>query len=259
MRTGPVVAALSVAALLALTACVTDGAATTGGEAALTGDLTVFAAASLADALSEIGRVFESAHPGVDLELAFDGSSTLAAQIIEGAPVDVFVSADEASLDALSEADLLAGDPTNVATNELAIIVEPANPLGLADLADLADDDVTLVVCAVEVPCGRYAEEVLADAGVTVEPASYEPNVRGVASKVVEGEADAGIVYVTDVVAAGDEAGMVEIPPDLNIVAGYPAAPIASGGNPQAAAAFIEFLTGDRAQAILGDHGFGTP
>lgn len=232
-------------------------AGTTGGT--VDGDITVFAAASLTDAFADVATAFEEANPDAGVELSFDGSSALVQQLIEGAPGDVFASADQNNMDKLTAEGLEGAEPVIFATNLLAIIVAPDNPLGITGVEDLADEDLTVVVCAEEVPCGTYANEVFANAGVTVTPDSYEQNVRGVASKVVEGEADAGIVYVTDVMAAGDDAALVEIPEDVNVVAEYPVAPLAASGEPETAAAFIEFLLGDEGQAILGEYGFSSP
>ena len=220
--------------------------------------MTVFAAASLADAFTGIGAEFERSHPGVEVEFAFDGSSALAAQIVEGAPADVFASADQANMAKVVNAGR-ADQPITFATNELAIITASGNPLGIAKLADLADPDLAVVICAVEVPCGNYADQLLNAAGVDLEPASYEQNVRGVASKVVEGEADAGIVYVTDVTAAGDAAASVAISGADELVATYPVAALTESDTPEAAAAFTDFLLTVTAQSILAEHGFGAP
>ena len=180
-------------------------------------------------------------------------------QITEGAPADVFASADTANMDKLVTAGLNGTEPEIFATNLLTIIVAPGNPLGITGVADLANPDIKTVVCAAEVPCGNYADQIFTAAGVTVTPVSLEQNVRGVATKVTAGEADAGIVYVTDVIAAGDTADMVEIPEDINVVAEYPIATVAASPNQDVDDAFIDFLTGPEGQAILADHGFGAP
>ncbi|MFV0306563.1 MAG: molybdate ABC transporter substrate-binding protein [Desertimonas sp.] len=244
-----------------------DGADTTtagtdpggAGTSEADGDITVFAAASLTDAFTDVAAAFEEANPDADVELSFDGSSALVQQLIEGAPGDVFASADQNNMTKLTDEDLEGAEPVIFANNLLAIIVAPDNPEGITGVEDLVDEDLTVVVCAEEVPCGNYANEVFANAGVTVTPDSFEQNVRGVASKVVEGEADAGIVYVTDVFAAGDDAALVEIPEEINVVAEYPIAPLADSGEAETSAAFIEFLLGDDAQAILAEYGFSSP
>jgi molybdate transport system substrate-binding protein len=223
------------------------------------GDITVFAAASLTESFTEIGEAFTAANPDATATFSFDASSALVQQIIEGAPADVFASADTANMDKLTDADLNGTEPVGFATNVLTIIVAPDNPLGITGVEDLANPDLKVVVCAPEVPCGNYANQVFDAAGVEVTPVSLEQNVRGVSTKVIAGEADAGIVYVTDVIAAGDDADMVEIPDDINVVAEYPIAAVAASEYPDVDQAFIDFLLGDGAQSILAEYGFGPP
>jgi molybdate transport system substrate-binding protein len=220
------------------------------------GDLVVFAAASLTDAFTAIGDAFLSEHPDVDVTYNFAASSDLVAQIDEGAPADVFASADQRNMDKLVEAEG-ADAPATFATNSLEIIVEAGNPLDIASVEDLADPDLVVLTCDPEVPIGRYTELVFESAGVEVTPDSLEENVRGIVTKVVEGEADAGLVYVTDVLAAGEEAEGVDIPADINVVAAYPIAPVTDAPNPEAAVAFTEFVLSDDGQAILAELGFG--
>ena len=229
--------------------------ATTAGG--VDGDITVFAAASLTESFTEIGEAFETANPDAGATFSFDASSALVQQIVEGAPADVFASADTANMDKLTEPGLNATEPEIFATNLLTIIVPPGNPAGITGVPDLADPDVTVVLCAEEVPCGRYAKQILDTAAVAVTPASLEQNVRGVVTKVTAGEADAGIVYVTDVTAAGDAAESVEIPADINVLAEYPIAGVAASADAEVGQAFIDFVLGDEGQAILADHGFG--
>jgi molybdate transport system substrate-binding protein len=241
--------------------------ATTGNSAAapasstpgVAGDITVFAATSLTESFTEIGEAFTAANPDATAEFSFDASSALVQQIIEGAPADVFASADTANMDKLTDADLNGTEPVVFAINLLTIIVAPDNPLGITGVEDLANPDIKVVVCAPEVPCGNYANQIFDAAGVEVTPVSLEQNVRGVSTKVVEGEADAGIVYVTDVIAAGDDGEMVEIPDDINVVADYPIAAVAASEYPNVDQAFIDFVLGDEAQAILAEYGFGPP
>jgi molybdate transport system substrate-binding protein len=244
------------AATTATTSATEAPATTTPG---VEGEITVFAAASLTESFTEIGEAFTAANRDAEAEFSFDASSALVEQITQGAPADVFASADTANMDKLTEAGLNDTEPVIFATNLLTIIVAPENPLGITGVADLANPDLTTVICAEEVPCGRYANEIFATAGVTVTPDSLEQNVRGVVTKVTTGEADAGIVYVTDVIAAGDAAAMVEIPDDINVLAEYPIATVADSSNPEVGEAFIEFLTGDDGQAILAEYGFGSP
>jgi molybdate transport system substrate-binding protein len=227
--------------------------------AAVEGDITVFAAASLTEAFTDVGAAFTEANPDATATFSFDASSALVQQITQGAPADVFASADTVNMDKLTDAALNGSEPVVFATNLLTIIVAPGNPLGITGVADLADPDLKVVVCAEEVPCGRYAKQIFDTASVTVTPVSLEQNVRGVATKVTAGEADAGIVYVTDVTAAGDAADMVEIPADINAVAEYPIATVKDSDNAAVGEEFIEFLTGPEGQAIMTEHGFGPP
>jgi molybdate transport system substrate-binding protein len=236
-----------------------DTPSTGDSSTAVEGAITVFAAASLTQAFNEVAEAFTEANPDAEVELGFDASSALVTQITEGAPADVFASADRANMDKLVAAGLNDGEPVVFATNHLTIIVAPGNPLGITGVADLANPDLVTVICADQVPCGRYATEIFADAGVTVTPDSYEQNVRGVVTKVTSGEADAGIVYVTDVTAAGDAADMVEIPEDTNVIATYPIAKVMDSGNAEVGEAFIEFLTGSEGQEIMAEYGFGAP
>ena len=245
-------------AAAAATAAATTEAppATTPGVA---GDITVFAAASLTEAFTELGEAFTAANPDARATFTFDASSALVQQITEGAPADVFASADTANMDKLTEPGLNGTEPVVFATNLLTIIVAPDNPRGITGVADLANNDLVTVICAAEVPCGRYANEILANAAVTVTPDSLDQNVRGVVTKVTAGEADAGIVYVTDVTAAGDDAAMVEIPEDINVVAQYPIATVKESADAEVGEAFIDFLIGTDGQAIMAEYGFGAP
>ena len=228
-----------------------------GSDDSSGGNVTVFAAASLTAAFTELGDAFTAANPDVEVTFNFAGSSDLVAQISDGAPVDVFASADFANMSKLTDADLAAGEPATFATNAAEIVVEPGNPRDIAGLAGLADSDLIVVLCAPEVPCGAYAERVVANAGITVTPSSYEENVKAVVTKVTLGEADAGIVYRTDVIAAGDAAQGVPIPDDINVVAEYPIALVADAPNAAGAQAFIDFVLGPAGQGIVAAYGFG--
>ena len=212
-------------------------------------DVVVFAAASLTDAFGEIAEAYE-AQTGDAVVMSFAGSSDLAAQIGEGAPADVFASADLANM---AEIDT-EGSARTFATNRAEIAVEPDNPRDIGTLADLADPDLIVVVCAEQVPCGGYTSAVLDRAGVTLTPVSFESNVRAVLSKVVLGEADAGIVYTTDIVAADGSVDGVPIGDAFNVDATYPIVSLGDEGDD-----FVEFVLGERAQAILRSHGFGAP
>lgn len=223
------------------------------------GEITVFAAASLTAAYTEIGDAFEAAHADATVTFNFAASSELAAQIDQGAPADVFASADEANMAKLVEAGGAAGQPQVFATNALEIIVEAGNPKGISGVGDLDQPGLLYVTCAPEVPIGGYAERVLANAGVSVTPVSFEESVKGIVTKVSLGEADAGIVYRTDVDAAGADAEGVEIPADINVEARYPITTTKEAGNVDGAEAFVAFVLSDEGQRILDGYGFGTP
>lgn len=223
------------------------------------GDITVFAASSLTPAFNEVGASFTTTNPEAKVTFSYDGSSALVAQIIQGAPADLFASADTANMDKLTTPALNGTEPVNFATNLLQIIVAPGNPKGITGVADLAKADLKVVLCAPEVPCGKYAKQILDTAKVTVTPASLEQNVKGVVTKVTAGEADAGIVYVTDVVAAGAKAAGVDIRADINVIAKYPIASVKASPHADVNQAFIDFLTGSDGQAILAKYGFGKP
>lgn len=216
--------------------------------------VNVFAAASLTDAFSAVETSFEAANPDVDVVLNLAASSALATQIVEGAPADVFASADEANMDRV--ADLLDEPATVFATNRLQIVTETGNPLGIALLDDLADPSILFVTSAPEVPIGRYTAEVLTRAGVAVKPVSFEESVRGIVTKVRTGEADAGIVYATDVTAAGSSVTGVDIVDEYNVIARYP---IARLTNNEAAIAFVDFVQSSTGRSILDEFGFGAP
>jgi molybdate transport system substrate-binding protein len=223
------------------------------------GVVTVFAAASLAASFTEIGAAFEADRPGTSVRLSFAASSDLVTQIAEGAPADVFASADEVNMARLVDGVGTLSEPVVFATNRLVIIVEPGNPLDISGVEDLADSELLFVTASPEVPIGRYTQQVLRDAQVDVTPRSFEDNVRGIVNKVVLGEADAGIVYATDVRAANGEADGIEIPRDLNVTARYPIAIPAEAPDRLAAAAFVDFVLSDAGQAILQSYGFGAP
>lgn len=216
--------------------------------------LVVLAASSLAEAFDVIEAEFEAAHDGVDVVIGFDGSSRLAAQIEQGAPVDVFASADGATMARVR--DRAAEEPVVFARNVVVIAVEAGNPLGIDDLADLADRDLTVVLAAPEVPAGAYSRRALELAGVEVLPDSYEQSVRAVASKVAIGEADAGLVYRTDVAANADRLDAVAIDDDALVRADYP---IAAMSDDPLARAFVELVLGAAGQRVLTEHGFESP
>jgi molybdate transport system substrate-binding protein len=220
------------------------------------GTLTVFAAASLTEAFNALKPDFEAANSGVTVRYNFAGSQALVSQIQQGAPADVFASADTANMDKLTGADLIDGQPGNFAGNALQIAVAKGNPKGVKGLEDLARADLKVVLCAEEVPAGKYAGQILDKAGVTVKPVSLEENVKAAVNKVTLGEADATIVYVTDVTAAKDKLDGVDIPDDQNVLATYPAAVVKNSKNAAAAKAFVDYLQSEAGQSKLQSYGF---
>lgn len=258
------VAAASVALLLTGCASAADSApaptaAHAEGAPVLRGEITVFAAASLGAAFDRIAADFEAAHPEVAVRpIVYDGSSTLATQIVEGASADVFAAADAKNMTKVAEAGLTVGEPELFASNTLVIAVPAGNPGNVGDLSDLADDRMTVVLCAPEVPCGAASETLLADAGVVVTPASLEQNVTAVLTKVAAGEADAGLVYATDVPGREDVESLVPIGAE-DVVNRYPIAALSATKYPEIAAAFVAFVLAAEGQAVLADLGFGAP
>ncbi len=249
------VAALAVAALCS--SCGTSAPASTS-PSAVSGTITVFAASSLTAAYTAIGRDFEKARPGSMIKLSFGGSSTLVAQIQQGAIGDIFASADQPNMQKAVDAGLVAESPSIFAHNRLEIVVGAGNPKHITGLSNLAQSGLIVVLCAPAVPCGRYAAQALQKAGMTVKPASQETDVKAVVSKVALGEADAGIVYVTDVKAAGSGVQGVEIPLSLNVVADYPVAILKDCQNAPLAKAFVSYLLG-AGQPTLARYGFTGP
>ncbi|WP_211840603.1 molybdate ABC transporter substrate-binding protein [Saccharopolyspora hirsuta] len=217
--------------------------------------LTVLAAASLTESFDELGARFTAEHPDVRVQFDYQGSSTLAEQIEQGRPADVFASADEKNMDKVRD---LVGGPQTFATNQLTIVVPPGNPAKITSLADLSGDRA-VVVCAPQVPCGSATKKVTQAAGVQVEPVSEENDVKSVLQKVVAGEADAGLVYVTDAKAAGDRVQVVDFPEAQQAVNSYPIATVNGAPEPELAAQFVEFARGPVGREILAAHGFGTP
>jgi molybdate transport system substrate-binding protein len=229
--------------------------ATTRTEPQLAGTVTVLAASSLTEVFTELGKTFESDHPGVKVTFSFGASTTLAQQALDGAPADLLATADEANLQKVVDGGA-ASDPRVFARNRVSILVGKGNPKGIATLADLAKPGVVVVLCAPEVPCGKFGTQVLQKAGVAVTPKSLEENVKGVVSKVTLGEADAGLVYVTDARAAGEKAQGVSIPDEQNVIAVYPIGVLKQTGNTEAALAFRRFVLSPAGQATLTGYGF---
>lgn len=243
---------LSAVLAVALVGC---GTATGDGDAP-DGELLVFAAASLTDAFETIADAFQAQHPDLDVVVHVAGSQRLAAQILEGAPAAVFASADDDQMARVVASGATAGPPRTFARNELAIAVAPGNPHGITGPDDLARDDLTVVVADDAVPVGAYTERVLDAADVSVSPASRELDVRAVLSRVALGEADAGVVYASDLHGRGDVAG-VPIPEAIDVTASYPI--VALEGAHPAADRFVEFVLSDEGARILRAAGFATP
>lgn len=218
--------------------------------------LTVLAAASLTDAFEQLATEFEAEHDGASVEFSFGSSTDLAEQVADGAPGDVLATADETSM-TLAEDAGVTGDVTTFATNVLTIVTPADNPAGIESLADL--DGSTWVRCADEAPCGKVAAAVLADNDITAEPASLEEDVRSTLDKVVSGEADAGLVYATDAVAAGDEVTAIAIDGAESQTTSYFTTVLEQAGDPELAADWVEFVTSDDGRAILEQAGFGAP
>ena len=228
---------------------------TATSQPALTGNLTVLAAASLTDSFNELGRAFEALHPGTKVTFSYDASSTLATQANGGAPADLFASADQPNMKKVTDAGN-ATNPQVFAHNKLAILVKKGNPKRITALTDFAKPGVSFVLCAAEVPCGKYGAQALAKAGVKAQPKSLETNVKAVVTKVTSGEVDAGIGYVTDAKAAASSADGVEIPDQFNVVAEYPMAVLKQSKNANLAYAFLDYVLGRDAQTILAKYGF---
>jgi molybdate transport system substrate-binding protein len=219
----------------------------------------VFAAASLRDAFRDLGAVYENAHSGSRLDFNFAGSSTLATQIQQGAEADLFASADEPNMQKLVDAGLVDGNPRIFAANRLQIVVGAGNPKHVARLADLARPSLVVALCSPDVPAGRYALQAFGKSGVRPPAASQEPDVRAVVSKVALGEADAGVVYVTDVRGAGEKVEGVDIPDPENVVARYPIARLKAARDGPAAQQFIDELLSAKGQDVLARRGFARP
>ena len=264
-RSPSIVGVISAVLLLVLTGCGSDSATTTNttstgsSSAPAGGTLSVYAAASLKQTFTDIGEQFEKDHPGWSVDFTFAGSSDLVTQLTQGAKGDVFASADTKNMDKAASAGLLSGDPVDFASNTLAIVVAPGNPKQVTSFADLTKPGVTVVACAPQVPCGSATERVEQATKVTLEPVSEESSVTDVLNKVTTGQADAGLVYVTDALGVGDKVTKVDFPEAAAAVNTYPIAVLKSATDAAAAKQFVDLVTGDAGQKILSQAGFAKP
>lgn len=256
---------LSAAAAMILTACGTgagsgDRSTESGGAASSAeGTLTVYAAASLTKSFDRLAEEFEAEHPGVDVMVDYGGSSGLVQRLQEGAQADVFASADERTMRRLIDSGSPTGEPVTFASNTLTLVVPAGNPADISGVEDLRQDGVKFVRCAPDVPCGAAADELEKANGIDVNPVSSELSVTDVLGKVTSGQADAGLVYVTDAKAAGDRVETIEVPHAQEIVNYYPVVTFPDSSNSTSATEFVDWLTSERGQKILRDEGFGSP
>ena len=219
--------------------------------------LTVLAAASLTETFNDLEKQFELDHPGVDVKLSYSGSSDLAQQIVQGAPADVFAAASDATMKTVTDAGLATGTPKIFATNVLQIATAPGNPKNIASFADLAKPDLKVVVCAPQVPCGAAAAKLEKATGVTLKPVSEEADVKSTLGKVTSGDADAGLVYITDVNASKNTVQGVNFPEASQASTNYPIAVLKNAPQADLAQQFEDVVTGEAGQKALAAAGFG--
>jgi molybdate transport system substrate-binding protein len=223
------------------------------------GKIMVFAAASLKKSFTDIGEQFKTENPGASVEFSFAGSSDLVTQLTQGAEADVFASADAKNMDKAAQAGLLAGNPVNFASNTLTIAVAPGNPKKIASFKDLTQQGLNVVVCAPQVPCGSATQKVEQATGVKLNPVSEESSVTDVLNKVTTGQADAGLVYVTDALGVGDKVATMPFPEAAGAVNTYPIAVLKGSKNPALAHKFVDLVTGEAGQKVLNAAGFAKP
>ena len=245
------------AAVLVVAGCGAGGAAGPAAEPPGARTLTVLAAASLTDVFGELETAFEAANAGVDVVLSHGASSELAQQVVNGSPADVLAVASDSTMRVVTDAALTAGAPEVFARNRLQIVTPPGNPAGITGFADLTRPDLQVVVCAPQVPCGAAVQRIEQATGVTLTPVSEEPDVRSTLGRITTGNADAGLVYVTDVLSAGDAVTGVDFPEAAQAVTDYPIAVLADAPQPELARAFTDLVTGPEGRAALAGAGFG--
>jgi molybdate transport system substrate-binding protein len=246
---------LAAAALVAgaVSSCGGDDDGSAGGKSTL----TVFAASSLTETFAALEKAFEKDHPGVDVVVSFDSSSALATQIVNGSPADVLATADQQSMQIMVDAGDNAATPKSFASNTMTVVTPPDNPAGITSVKDIDRGD--FVLCDPSVPCGDVAGQILRNAGVAAKPASYGEKVTAVLDTVELGEADAGMVYVTDAQAAGDKVHAIAIPKSLNVVTPYFIAAVKGSGNADLANEWISLVESQAGQGVLQKAGFGAP
>lgn len=255
------IAAAAVALMCVISGCGSSNQASPTSSTTATGGgkLIVFAAASLKKTFTDIGQQFKTDNPGTDIEFNFAGSSDLVTQLTQGAPADVFASADTNNMNKAAQAGLLAGDPVNFASNTLTIVVAPGNPRKVASFKDLTQSGLSVVVCAPQVPCGSATQKVEKATGVQLNPVSEESQVTDVLNKVTTGQADAGLVYVTDAKGAGNKITAVAFPESAGAVNTYPIAALTQSKDPELARKFVDVVTGEPGQKVLSAAGFAKP
>lgn len=254
-----VIAGVALAAVAALAACGSPSQSASTEQPAESRTLTVFAAASLTESFNALEATFEQQNPGVDVVLSYGGSSDLAQQIVNGAPADVFASASDATMKTVTDAQLTAAAPTIFATNVLQIATAPGNPKAIAAFADLAKPEIKTVVCAPQVPCGSATTKIEQSTGVDIPAVSEEPDVKSVLSKVSTGNADAGLVYVTDVNASKGQVQGVSFPESAAAKTNYPIAVVKNAPQAELAQQWVALVEGQDGTAVLGAQGFGKP
>ncbi|ETW22592.1 molybdate ABC transporter substrate-binding protein [Mycobacterium gastri] len=221
--------------------------------------IVVFAAASLKSAFTRIGEQFRKDYPGVGVDFDFAGSSELATQLTQGATADVFASADTAQMDTVVKAGLVAADPANFASNTLVIVTAPGNPKRIGSFADLAGPGLSVVICHQPVPCGSATRRIENATGIQLRPVSEELSVTDVLNKVATGQADAGLVYVTDAMSSGDKVATVKFPEASGAVNVYPIAVLRKAPQPELARRFVALVTAETGRQILDRSGFAGP
>lgn len=246
----PVAMAGALALLVSATACGSDDTSSSDDK------LVVLAASSLTEAFGDLEKTYESEHEGIDVQISYDSSSVLASQVMEGAPADVLATADEETMQSVVDEDLVDGDPHEFAQNTLTIVTPPDNPAGIKGVEDLADPDVKLAVCVPDAPCGDAANRLLKLDKVDATPATEEENVKAVLTKVTLGEVDAGLVYVSDAQAAGDDVAMIATTNASEVVNSDPIAVLTVASDSEAAQDWVDLVLSDQGQRVLKSYGF---